>query len=62
MGSVSKSTSEKGVTRGWLPEIAGAGSTGLNGSGDSAAVPLDLSWPLDVIGHVTMQFPVYDFL
>jgi len=36
---VSKSTSEKGVTMGWLLEIAGEGSPGLNGGGDAAAVP-----------------------
>ena len=36
---VSKSTSERGMTKGWLPEIAGAGSLGLNGGGDTAAVP-----------------------
>ena len=35
---VSKPTSEKGVTRGWLPQTAGAGSgsPGVNGGGDAA--------------------------
>ena len=30
---------KRGVTRGWLPETAGAGSPGLNGSGNVATVP-----------------------
>jgi len=36
---VSKSISERGMIRGWLPEKVGAGSLGGNGGGDSAAVP-----------------------
>jgi len=33
---------KRGVTTGWLPETAGAGLPGLNGSGDAAAVPPSL--------------------
>ena len=36
---VSKATSERRVTRGWLPEIAGAGLPGLNSGGDATAIP-----------------------
>ena len=47
------------MTRGWLPETVGAGSLGLNGGGDAAAVPPFLCGGLagiDLMAHVSDGF------